>query len=178
MVIATDTQWEGREWPLERFMAVAEKIAGMKAGWSIVFLGTHAAKGRALAAYLADSPVERGIINLIGKTSFMAYVSLIAHARFVLANESSAIHIAAAASVPALAVAGGGHWGRFIPYRCEFGMERAPFIVKAFMDCYGCEWQCRFPRKKGFPVRCIEVLDEALVWKEVERILKPLAARN
>ena len=178
IVIATDAQWEGREWPLDRYIAIARKIHALNMGWIIVFLGTSKSKAQVLSTALSNFPVNSVNLNLIGETSFMSYVSLIANAKFVLANESSAIHIAAAAGVSSLAIAGGGHWGRFIPYHCEQGMERAPFIVNTFLDCYKCEWQCKFSRNQGDPVKCIEIINEDQVWIEVERILKFSATNN
>src|SRR5262249_9222582 len=54
--------------------------------------------------------------------------------------ETSLAHIACAVGTPNVIILGGGHFGRFMPY--------SPLTTAACLpiDCYGCNWTCRFER--------------------------------
>lgn len=58
------------------------------------------------------------VLNLSGKTSLMDFISIIAKARLVISNDSSAIHIAAALNVPSVCI-GSERYGRFMPYKVD-----------------------------------------------------------
>jgi len=61
--------------------------------------------------------------NFAGKTKLSHLVEVIKHAQFVFANDTSAIHIAAATGTPSVCILGGGHYGRFLPYASEAKLE-------------------------------------------------------
>jgi len=91
-------------------------------------------------------------------------------AEVVLAPETGLAHVAATLGMPTFLVAGGGHWGRFIPYPAE-----APFLLKVLyypLPCYGCGWHCIYPLRAGQPFFCLQAIDpektteEALLWWE------------
>lgn len=94
------------------------------------------------------------------------------HEHLVIGNESSAIHIACACGVPSFCIAGGGHWGRFVPYMCDLEGGCKPIIIHRMMDCYRCQWFCRYPRAKGAPVKCIGDIDTEQAWKIIVSTLK------
>jgi len=55
---------------------------------------------------------------------------------------------------------GGGHFGRFFPY----GNLKKNRVVYRKMDCFACNWQCKFST-----VKCIEEISVDLVWQEICR---------
>ena len=59
---------------------------------------------------------QRRIANKCGKTSLTELISIIRKATLLIANDSSAIHIAAATKVNAICISNGNHFGRFHPY--------------------------------------------------------------
>jgi len=169
-VIVPDALWQGREWPLENFVEIARRIQAIK-GWKVVFAGSQ----RSFFFRINEISHRIKRINLIGKTKFLEYLKIIKGAKLVIANESSAVHIAAACNVPAFSITGGGHWGRFVPYSSDIDDGRAPIPVNEFMDCYGCEWFCKFPRKDG-PVRCIDKISIGKAWEVISNSKKFISA--
>lgn len=73
--------------------------------------------------------------SLVDKTSVMQLVSVISKARFVIGNDTLAIHIAASCNVKALCVSLATNAGRFYPYICG---ERRPICIKRSPECQGC----------------------------------------
>jgi len=164
-VVVPDALWEGREWPLSRFWTVAEDL-WRKTGWTAVFLGVR----REVAVQL-KAVIDHGkAVDLIGRTSLMQYLAIISGARLVIGNESSAIHAANALDIPAVTIAGGGHWGRFVPYIHE-GTDRRPVVVHEYMECYCCDWQCKYPSDKG-PVLCIDRIAIKEVTQAIESAIR------
>ncbi len=49
-------------------------------------------------------------------------------------------------------ILGGGHYGRFYPW----GDPKFTRVVSKPMDCYGCNWHCKFET-----VRCIQEIPPA-----------------
>lgn len=156
--VVPDALWDGREWPLVNFIEIAQRVHE-STGWKAVFLGTR----KELAVALKSISLSFPALNLIGQTELLDYVKMIQNAKLVIANESSAVHIAAASHIQVFSITGGGHWGRFIPYTHSSDGGPQPIAINEFMDCYRCEWQCKFPREAG-PVRCIERISVEQVW--------------
>jgi ADP-heptose:LPS heptosyltransferase len=113
--------------------------------------------------------------NFAGKTKLTELVELIKHAQFVFANDTSAIHIAAATGSPSVCILGGGHYGRFLPYEIETKLETAnlPKIAIHKMDCFNCNWHCSLIKQNTDTVPCVknvqvgEVLKIYLTHREI-----------
>ncbi|MBK5276440.1 MAG: glycosyltransferase family 9 protein [Desulfuromonadales bacterium] len=86
-------------------------------------------------------------VSLAGTTSLREAALVIKDAVLYLGSESMGAHLAAAMSVPAVCILGGGHYGRFYPYP-ENSLTVA---VTHKTDCYNCDWICTQKR-----VSCIE----------------------
>jgi glycosyltransferase involved in cell wall biosynthesis/ADP-heptose:LPS heptosyltransferase/SAM-dependent methyltransferase/predicted O-methyltransferase YrrM len=114
---------------------------------AIVLLGGYRDKdiNRELSAGL-KSPV----IDLAGKTTIRQMAAVIKRSRLYLGTETSAAHIACAVGTPNVVLLGGGHFGRFMPYSSLTSVVCLP------LECYGCDWQCKYPR-----VHCVrDILPE------------------
>jgi ADP-heptose:LPS heptosyltransferase len=158
-----------RQWPMRNFAEIAEKVH-RKTGWRGIICGgpDDESLGKNITAE-TDAPLD----NWAGRTSLPELVAIIAEARLVVANETSAVHIAAAVSVPAVCIFGGGHFGRFMPYRIEVKANRPlPVPVVFRMDCFGCKWlHCHYASKKETPP-CICNIPVDTVWSAVSDILE------
>ena len=96
---------------------------------------------------------------------------MVSDAKFLIGNETSAIHIAAAVRTPSVCILGGGHFGRFIPYKLEKEPDGPlPIPVYYKMTCFNCNWNCIYPIKKGEPTPCIKDITVDHVWKKVKKI--------
>ena len=89
-----------KQWPPGHYRRTAEALSG--AGWRVVAAGLP--KDRPLGEELtAGLP---GALNLCGETDLPALTALLAGARLVISNDSGAMHLAAAAGVPQIALFG------------------------------------------------------------------------
>lgn len=157
-----------RQWPLENFAAVMERI------WDLY----------RLKAVICGAPGEEGIGRQLrslvrngaevedrtGGTTLTGFAAVIRDAVMVLGNESSAIHIAAAVGTRSICLVGGGHHGRFVPYRIEGEAKVAlPVTVEHRMACYHCNWDCIYPCHGAAP--CLEQITIDQVWRETKELL-------
>lgn len=166
-IVSPGAQRAFRNWPVKRFLVIAKKIHAQWGLKCVVCGGTAEKKLCRQFVQAADFPVETAIGN-----SFLDYVRMIAQSKFVLSNESSAVHLAAACRVPAVAILGGGHFKRFLPYPDYFSKNdvQVQSVFKE-MKCFGCNWMCEHPDFKKNPAPCIEDISTDLVWNAVERVL-------
>ena len=109
------------------------------------------------------------VTNLIGQTSLTGLIGLIADAALVISNETSAVHIAAAAGTKAICILGGGHFGRFAPY--PENIQNAPLCLFEKMACFNYNWQCIYKTAENEPYPCIAMVSLEKVWVEVQAAL-------
>ncbi|MDF2433618.1 MAG: hypothetical protein JWP44_3249 [Mucilaginibacter sp.] len=122
-----------------------------------------------LGQYLTESLPANSVINLIGKTSLIQLIDIIGNASLVIANETSAIHIAAATQTKSICILGGGHFGRFAPYPEQF--IHKPLCLYQKLDCYYCNWNCRFLTGENEPHPCVANVDAATVWTSARKLI-------
>ena len=161
-----------RQWPLEGFAGIARRLFRER-GWAGIVIG--AASDAALGARLAEQGAADGIPveNRAGRTSLAEMVRLVAGARIVVSNETSAVHIAAATGTPAVSVTGGGHFGRYVPYRLEKPTHQPlPMTAIHEMPCFGCNWQCIYPVPPGAPKPCVAGITTETVWEAVQQAVE------
>jgi len=159
---------KNRQWPLA-FFAQAAKWIYAETGMTGMVCGVKDEfdLGESLLA-LSQVPM----VNMAGKTSLSHFVDKIANAQFLLSNDTSAVHIASATNTPSLAILGGGHFGRFLPYvRIDNPTARqktaVPSVVYQQMDCYGCGWHCQFTSYNEL-VPCINNIEPDSVIAKLE----------
>ncbi|KWT87083.1 glycosyltransferase [Candidatus Magnetominusculus xianensis] len=98
--------------------------------------------------------------NLTGKATLRQTAAIIRRCRLVLSSDSAAAHIATAVGTPNVVVLGGGHFGRFFPY------SRLTTAVCLPLECYRCDWRCRYEEKF-----CITAITPELIAWAVETSL-------
>lgn len=146
---ATDPR---KRWPAERFAEVARRIfaaTGMRGS----VCGTVAEKQLARdICKLADAPLS----DLTGLVSVEQFAQYAAGASLLIANDSGALHIGAASGAPTLCIEGGGTPGWCVPYDAPAQEGRIlPQAVWHRMDCFGCNWHCRYKISPRSPAPCI-----------------------
>lgn len=162
VVVFPGASWDGRCWSAERFGMMAQKMVSQ---WSMDVVVCGSMEDLVRCDEVADS-IDRQVINLAGRTTLSQLVEIIRGSALLLSNDTSAVHIAAAVGTESVCILGGGHYGRFLPYPEEFVGSR-PTVVNKKMDCYGCNWECIYPRTPGMPVRCIDDIDVDEVWAAI-----------
>lgn len=132
----------------------------------IYLLGSEA--DRPYTTQIAEQLPPFAYKNLTGTLSLPQAVEKISGAFLVVGPETGLAHIAATSGVPTLVLAGGGHWGRFIPYS-----RGAPINLKVLthtLPCFGCGWYCGYQLSQTKPVPCLphthpeESIEAALTW--------------
>jgi ADP-heptose:LPS heptosyltransferase len=155
-----------RGWEAEKFLELIKLIKRHTS--APVYLAGGPAEipiGDYLTAMLPPDSVD----NLIGKTSLLQLVDLIGKVDLVVANETSAVHIAAATQTKAVCIMGGGHFGRFAPYPGH--LTNKPLCIFEEMDCYNCNWDCKFKTAENMPYPCISGISLDKVWQTVVQLL-------
>jgi ADP-heptose:LPS heptosyltransferase len=160
-VVAPGAGAEGRIWPAARFTEIAARLHTHR-GWLCVLVGT--AQERVLAAPI-KAALGENCRDFMGKLCLEDVGAVLERARLVIGNESSAAHFAAHVGTTAIVVLGGGHFGRFLPRDDSSGS--APRPVYKPMDCFGCNWQCRYSVPKASPKPCIDRIGVEDVWHAV-----------
>lgn len=169
MVFAPGAGTDKRMWPVERFAETASRLH-QETGFQLVVCGSNSETE--LAETLGKLSKVPSSILLAGRTSVPDLVEIIRNASLVIANDSSAIHIAAATETPSVCILGGGHFGRFLPYPSG-STDAEPQTVYAGMSCFGCNWQCTQPYDGEGPFPCIDAISvESVVDKAMRHLDK------
>lgn len=167
IVIALGAGDIGRVWPNEKLTRLINYIRENYAESRITLVG------RSSEHSLADKLLRsvRDIENKVGQTSIVDYVELIAAARLVICNESSAYHIAMAYGKDVVCFLGGGHYGQFAPYPASDESTCRAVAISVSMECFGCNWNCIFPRSNSGAFRCVASISVDNAIAEVDRLL-------
>lgn len=153
-----------RQWPLEAFAELINRINSVSGIRPVICGAANEVELGQRLRQLVPFDVE----DWSGKTTIKELVAITSGARFTLSNESGIIHIAAAVGTPVFCVAGGGHWGRFVPYPAEqLAVGQLHVSISHPMDCFGCNWKCRFEVADNMPVKCIQNVSVDSVWNEI-----------
>jgi ADP-heptose:LPS heptosyltransferase len=116
IVLAPTSRWPGKQWPAERFAAVARALRAR--GERLVIVGSGSERGQ-IAPLLGATAGDTGVIDLIGGTSIGQLLAVIAASKLVIANDSAALHMAAGFDRPMIGLYGPTHVGLVGPYRRE-----------------------------------------------------------
>ena len=170
-------------WPVGRYAKLADHIFS-RTGLTGVIMGTAAEqKVSARIQALMRSPVSEAITDLAGKTTVPDVIDLIGNAEFVVANDTSGVHIACGTNTPSVAVVGGQHFQRYLPYRLEEVKpdDCLPLTAYTEMPCFNCYWhepvikernpKCYEHINKGLPFDCIESITYGQVRELTDRLI-------
>lgn len=150
-VLAIGSSDNGKMWPLESFGQLASLLSHHVNG--IVFVGNK--NESHLVDIIINQNPTLSSTNLCGCVSLQATCKVIEGANIVIGNDSAVIHIAAILGKQSVAIAGGGHWGRFLPYPNDSKYTN-PVVVTKKMDCFCCNWKCIKNDRYRAPYFCID----------------------
>jgi ADP-heptose:LPS heptosyltransferase len=156
----------GKQWPIQCFIEAGEQLH-RRYGWRAVLCG--APHERALCQAIADA-LPFSCLNFSGGSTLAELAELIRGAHLLIANDTSAVHIAAAVGTPAVCILGGGHFGRFMPYPVNVAGIK-PVVATKTMPCFNCNWQCNQPHDPAGPMPCISGVSVALVLDSAQQAL-------
>ncbi len=154
IVIIPFAQLDIRNWPVKNWA----KLISMYPDVPVIICGIE--KDKPAAEKIISLANHPNIHNLCGLTTARQFAALIAKSRLSISSESGAAHIAAAANRPHVVLIGGGHFGRFMPYSSQTK------LVYNKMDCYNCNWQCKY----GQDISCIVTISVDMVERAVNEV--------
>ena len=154
---------KGKQLPAEWYGAV---LAGVDlTGYDIVLLGGpgDSALCEQIVGRIETQRNGSKVYNFAGRTGILPLVECIRRCDVFLCPDAAPLHIATALRKPLVAIMGGGHFGRFYPW----GDPTLGKVVQKKMNCYGCDWHCRYAT-----MRCIQEIDPALAVRELGELLR------
>lgn len=160
--LALGGSFPARRFSLEQLILMGRLI--IDSGMNVVLLGGGEMKG--LAEKLLNEIKNPGMVSFAGKTSLAQSVALVARARCFIGQDSGLMHVAAALSIPSVAVFGPGN-------KKKWGPENdRTFFVDSALSCSPCTFfgyavpQChgQFPclRSPEFTVRLLQAVKQIL----------------
>jgi ADP-heptose:LPS heptosyltransferase len=149
----------GKKLPPKWYVQAFEKSRGLIS--KLVFFGSEVdcIYCESILQAFADSGwSEKSLLNLSGRTTVRQTVECYKRCDIMVTQETAAVHMSTALRKPVVGIVGGGHYGRFYPW----GDSQFSRVVKKAMDCYGCNWICKYDT-----VRCIQEIDPQIVGGEI-----------
>lgn len=107
---------------------------------------------------ISDNIVRKSkakLISLTGKTNLQEFLTVLENAKLVITNDTSCTHMAASVNATTLCILGGGHFGRFLPFP-QYENRKTPKCIYYQMDCFNCNWNCKFQLAKFEEAPCIK----------------------
>ena len=151
----------GRRWPLANYLELAGLCRAK--GWRVIFVGGGA---ESFALPTLQSINDFGIINAVGQWTLPQVIDAMAGALCVVTNDTGPGHLALGSGATTVLVAGGGHWGCFVPYPESIRPANARFLTQE-MPCFHCLWRCpkRASSADSFP--CVAEVTVQRVWEQL-----------
>ncbi|MBN1221853.1 MAG: glycosyltransferase family 9 protein [Candidatus Aminicenantes bacterium] len=145
-----------KRWPIEKYYELAKRITEQY-GIRVVCLGAEMDDKEMDEARIGNEHID---FRYNQRTDLKELAYLISRAKFIVSNDTSAVHIAASLNVLCVCILGGGHFERFVPYEIEKEVNmRMPLPVFKKMNCYGCNWSCSREVEKGRCAPCVEEIE-------------------
>lgn len=170
ILIFPGSSYYKRNWEKEKFLEIIKRLLNETSEHITIAGGPSEVP---VASYLTGHlPSSDRLTDLTGKSSLPQLVQLIADSGLVVSNETSAVHIAAACQTPVICIQGGGHFERFTPYPLK--MNFRPICVFEPMECFNCNWNCKYYNDFPEPFPCILKISTQEVWDKIKMCINPI----
>ena len=130
----------------------------------IVLNGANSEKNY-IKKILVDSKHKK-LLDLTG-LSIKESAYLFSLAKLHIGLDSAPCHISTAVETPTIIIMGGGYSNRFFPY------SNLQYPVFKKMDCFGCNWRCKFDS-----IKCIELIETEDVINAINKVLGGVNAKS
>lgn len=124
-------------WPVNKYGELTKLLGGE---YVYAIFGSQADKGRTerVADSIRETCCGAKLVDLTGQTTLRELAVTIMCCDLLIGVDTSGLHMAIAADVPTIAVVGGGHFGRFVPW----GSSDKHIFVTNKLECFHCGWVC------------------------------------
>lgn len=166
-LIAISSSVSKKIWEVEKFIELIDKIPS---DYNILLSGAGDNDINMAQVIINGVSDKKRVYNLINKTSIIDLVSIISKAKFVVGNDSAAVHIAAATHVPSICIFHGAHFGRFLPYPNHLpNIEYNPHTIFAKMPCFGCGYKCTQQERDNY--ECLHRVSVDMVRESLKYVI-------
>lgn len=159
VVLLPTTTLRGKQWPIERWLRLAVRLA---AEWDGAVLVQFGASESELAARARREASGAHVLEGLPLSELAA---LVASSVLVVSHDSLGAHLAAAHGVPSVVLYGATDPAEYFPWMAETAILRVDGL--ACSPCGGRD--CRSPY---FPWACIDGLDEEVVFRTIRSWLR------
>ncbi|MDR0675851.1 MAG: hypothetical protein LBF97_02285 [Elusimicrobiota bacterium] len=163
-----------KNWDIKNFLKSLEKI---NFEIDIVLVGSNT-KNEINSAnqFLKLYKGKNKVINFVGKTTLMEYISIIKYSKFAFGNDSSIIHIAVASKIPSICITSGHSFEYCVPYFIEKNLTEKeknilPISIFHKMDCFGCGLICNKKLTKNKKFQCVDNIEVSKVISALNNII-------
>ncbi len=154
-----------RTWQPEKFAKIAEYIASK----DILVLISGSKGDVALCEEIYSKLTNKNKIHTIaGMLDLPNFAHVLYNSLFYFGSETGPLHLATALDVPAIAILGGGHRGRFYPYG---NPKTNRYIADDTKDCMNDGWKCAEHLKPGEIAPCIRDITVDAAKEEIDTLL-------
>jgi len=167
IVIFPGSSWHGKCWPSENFAELITWLSNNFPGNEIILAG---GKNDVTYSEIIKSKINVTVTDLVGKTSLKDLLALLSNSKLLISNDTSAVHMAQVTRTPTIALVGGGHWGRFLPYSPHIKNENIFRVLNEKLDCYFCDWKCKFNIQSGEACPCLKNINLEILQKTIKTI--------
>lgn len=159
----------GKAYPADKYADVFCALPDIPV--RVVLFGTGAERALCedVGRSLARCPNVSAVNSLAGRSTVRQLAEALRLCDVVLGADTAPLHIATALRKPTVGIMGGGHYGRFYPW----GNNALNRVANLPMDCYGCNWQCRYST-----IRCVQEITPATVAAELAIVMTHLSGSS
>jgi ADP-heptose:LPS heptosyltransferase len=163
-------------WDIGHFTNVTDYII-RKTGWKAYVCGSNSEK--MLGEYLLkNTKYPDSVVNYCGCTDLIELAEVIRHAKYIISNDTSGIHYAAAVDTPGICVFGEYNYGRFLPYDSDLNKSKIE-VCSLGMKCRNCvsgriTCKCIFSILKTGNYYCVNAVSEKMVIDKIDCQLKDI----
>lgn len=136
--IGPTANWQGKIWPADRFVALAEALTGEEGPFPGARIAVFGAPGEeAQAAPILDALGPGRAVDLVGKTSLSVAAASLARCRLYVGNDSGLMHLAAAMGTPTLGLFGPSKESLYAPWGAHCAALRTPQSFEELISAPG-----------------------------------------
>jgi ADP-heptose:LPS heptosyltransferase len=172
-VLSLGASFFSKAWSIENYV---QSLENFNFDGNVVLVGTKDEINVA-EEFLRLYKGKNKVVNLVGETNILEYISIIKNAKFVIGNDSGVIHVAVASKVKSICITSGHGFEYCIPYVLEKELsnkdrEYLPISIFSKMECFGCGLICKYKLSKNNKFLCIENINLLEVILALNKIVK------
>ncbi|HZB90207.1 MAG TPA: glycosyltransferase family 9 protein [Stellaceae bacterium] len=168
LALGPTANWGGKQWPAERFAALAQRLTapgGPLPGARIAVLAAD--HERAQAAPLLDALPRDRSLDLVGRTDLLTAAAALRRAALFIGNDTGIMHIAAAMGTPTLGLFGPSLEANYAPWGPRTAVVRTTKSFAEIVGAPGYDYRSHASHMDSLSVDAAEAAARRL-WASVE----------